>query len=371
MKVLRIKLTQNQASYTREETVNNRMTYPLPSYSTIIGALHNACGYTSYHEMDVSVQGKYRSMQKEVYVNHALLNNCQDDRNILIWLPNPKSLSGGYVTVAEAEKAQGNSFRKGVTVQIYNDEKIKEYRALKDKAEKMKCFLKSVVKVSEIKWKEEEAKLKREIEKAGKKSEIGQRVDEKIRQGEERIRTLKSDYEKKNYEEYEEPMSHFQTLTKGPQMQEVLYDVELVIHVKAGDDVLADILRHQNDFVSLGRSEDFIDLKEMKMVELTNKIDDDHYLPAGYSIYVNADKVRLDAGDVGKGYYLTSHGKKLPAKGTVYYVSKDYVIDQGKRKFNKIPCLYSSYITISGDSCNILWDAVGDNNGDGYIVDLN
>ena len=98
----------------------------------------------------------------------------------------------------------------------------------------------------------------------------------------------------------------------------------------------------------------------MKMVELTNKIDDDYYLPAGYSIYVNADKVRLDAGDVGKGYYLTSHGKKLPAKGTVYYVSKD-----------KIPCLYSSYITISGDSCNILWDAVGDNNGDGYIVDLN
>ncbi|MBF1010999.1 MAG: CRISPR-associated protein Cas5, partial [Lachnoanaerobaculum sp.] len=48
MKALRIKLRQNQASYTREETVNNRMTYPLPSFSTIIGALHNACGYTSY-----------------------------------------------------------------------------------------------------------------------------------------------------------------------------------------------------------------------------------------------------------------------------------------------------------------------------------
>ena len=28
MKAVRIKLRQNQASYTREETVNNRMTYP-------------------------------------------------------------------------------------------------------------------------------------------------------------------------------------------------------------------------------------------------------------------------------------------------------------------------------------------------------
>ena len=65
MKVLRIKLRQNQASYTREETVNNRMTYPLPQYSTIIGALHSACGYTSYHEMKVSVQGKYRLTRSE------------------------------------------------------------------------------------------------------------------------------------------------------------------------------------------------------------------------------------------------------------------------------------------------------------------
>ena len=39
MKALRIKLRQNQASYTREETVNNRMTYPLPQYSTVIGLL--------------------------------------------------------------------------------------------------------------------------------------------------------------------------------------------------------------------------------------------------------------------------------------------------------------------------------------------
>jgi len=107
MKALRIKLRQNQASYTREETVNNRMTYPLPSFSTIIGALHNACCYTSYHEMKVSVQGKYRNMQRELYVNHALLNNLEDDRNILIYNQNPDALNTGFIKVAEAMLAQG------------------------------------------------------------------------------------------------------------------------------------------------------------------------------------------------------------------------------------------------------------------------
>jgi len=100
MKALRIKLLQSQASYTREETVNNRMTYPLPPYSTIIGALHNACGYTEYHSMDISVQGKYGAMQQEIYVNHALLNRTEDDRGILIWLSNANSLNTGYITVA-------------------------------------------------------------------------------------------------------------------------------------------------------------------------------------------------------------------------------------------------------------------------------
>ena len=85
MKVLRIKLRQNQASYTREETRDNRMTYPLPPYSTLVGALHSACGYTEYHPMDLSIQGKYDSMQREIYVNHGLLNNRHDDRNILIY----------------------------------------------------------------------------------------------------------------------------------------------------------------------------------------------------------------------------------------------------------------------------------------------
>src|SRR3712207_4702505 len=116
MKALRIKLRQNQASYTREETVNNRMTYPLPPFSTVIGALHNACGYTTYHPMDISIQGCYGAMQSEVYVNHALLNSTLDDRGVLIWLKNSDALSAGYVAVAEALNGTGNSFEKKITI---------------------------------------------------------------------------------------------------------------------------------------------------------------------------------------------------------------------------------------------------------------
>lgn len=77
MKALRIRLTQTSANYRREETIDNRMTYPLPPYSTVIGAIHKACGFTSYHPMDISIQGDYQSMQKEVYLDHCISNFCK------------------------------------------------------------------------------------------------------------------------------------------------------------------------------------------------------------------------------------------------------------------------------------------------------
>ena len=59
MEALRIILRQTSANYRKEETVNNKMTYPLPPVSTVIGAIHKACNYTEYKEMKISIQGKY------------------------------------------------------------------------------------------------------------------------------------------------------------------------------------------------------------------------------------------------------------------------------------------------------------------------
>lgn len=56
MKALRLIIHQNSANYKKEETVDNKMTYPLPPISTIIGALHCICGYREYKAMDISIR---------------------------------------------------------------------------------------------------------------------------------------------------------------------------------------------------------------------------------------------------------------------------------------------------------------------------
>lgn len=89
MKAIRLHIKQNSANYKKEETVQNRMTYPLPPYSTVIGALHKACGYTSYHPMQVSVQGKYGSLKTKMYKDDCFLNSLNDDRNLLVKMKIP------------------------------------------------------------------------------------------------------------------------------------------------------------------------------------------------------------------------------------------------------------------------------------------
>lgn len=365
MKALRIKLRQNQASYTREETVNNRMTYPLPQYSTVIGALHNACGYTSYHEMKVSVQGKYRNMQRELYVNHALLNNLEDDRSILIYLKDSNALNTGFLKVAEALKSQGNSFKDKRTIKVYDEEKLEEYISIKNISNELKTEKKKILDDKEKAWKEEKKRIKDEINKLEVKSEKIFELKKIIEEKDSEIKSLKSEYKQELFEKVDEPLSHFKTLTKGIQTQEVLYDVELVIHISADFPVLKDILEKQNNFVSLGRSEDFIELLEMKEVELISDISREYELLNDYSMYVNADCVNTDESGMGD-YFIAHEGAKKPAKGTVYYVAKDYRLEGKKRVFNKIPCLYSSKIGIDESSTNALYDSDG-----GYIVNLN
>lgn len=365
MKALRIKLRQNQASYTREETVNNRMTYPLPQYSTVIGALHNACGYTSYHDMKLSIQGKYRNMQRELYVNHALLNNLEDDRSVLIYLKNADTLNTGFLKVAEALKSQGNSFKSRKTVQVYDEEKLEEYINIRNISNELKTERKKSVDDIEKAWKEEKKLMKDRLSALEAKSGEALKLKKMLEDKEAEVKNLKNEYKKELYEKVEEPLSHFKTLTKGIQTQEVLYDVELLIHISAQEWVLQDIFKNRNNFVSLGRSEDFIELLEMKEVELSSEIDKEYKLEDGYGIYINMERVDVDETGAGN-YFLTDSGSKKPAKGTMYYVAKDYRIEGKKRVFNRIPCLYSSYIGIDKDSQGVLCDLEG-----GYIVDLN
>lgn len=143
MELLRIKLKQSKAHYRKEETIDNRMTYPLPPFSTVIGAIHRACNFKRYHEMDISIQGRYASLSKEPYTDYLFLNSVMDDRGILVKSSDEKFLSKSFIKVAEATKATGNSFKNEITIFVHNRSLLDEYKDLKEnnsKSEELKKY---------------------------------------------------------------------------------------------------------------------------------------------------------------------------------------------------------------------------------------
>ncbi len=74
MKAVRIRLRQDLVNYKKPTSFQLKETYPLPPYSTVIGMVHNLCGYTEYQPMQVSVQGKYFSKVNDLYTRYEFKN---------------------------------------------------------------------------------------------------------------------------------------------------------------------------------------------------------------------------------------------------------------------------------------------------------
>ena len=347
MEALRIILKQSSANYRKAGTVDNKMTYPLPIPSTVIGALHNICGYTEYHSMDISIQGKFSSLSRRVYTNHCFLNNVQDDRGILVKILNSNILSNTFIKVATAKKPTGNSFEKKFTIQVHNEELLQEYCDLKKKSKEIE-----ELKNSEYKKKLEELKvLKKEIadkkKKEDKKSEVFKQLSEeekKIKLEEEKY---KEDFKKFEYENYTKPYSHFQNLVTSLKSYEILNDIFLILHIKSDEETLKDIENNIFNLQSLGRSEDFVEVIECKMVELQEV---EEVIENKLSMYINAkdfyeEKIFTETvdGDHGSG-------------GTKYYLDKNYEITKGKREFKKVPVIYSTSVLAEESSKNVKAD---------------
>lgn len=366
MKVLRIKLHQNKAAYSREEMITNRMSYPLPPYSTVIGALHNACGYTEYHPMELSIQGKYGSRQKEIYVNHGLLNRREDDRNILVYLHNPQLLSAGYLKVGEGLKAQGNSFKKRKTVRIDHMELYHRYCELLDLKDALSSEKKNIIQPKIVAIKTMMKGLQNELKGIEKKTDHYNELKRLQAEAKSEIERMEHEYKNKLETSVTKPLSHFRTLVTGPKYQEVLYDVELVIHVKSDSSTVNEILQNMDNLVSIGRSEDYVDILEAKEVDLVQP-EDEISLKWNYAMYVNVERVECleeNEEEDSPAFLFKDGDNPREAKGTVYYLNKDYTIIDNKRNFQKIPCLYSSYFAVDSES-NTLVDQ------DGYITDFN
>ncbi len=332
MNVLKIKLKQSQANYRKPECIDNKMTFPLPPISTMLGALHKACGYTEYHNMDLSIQGTYGSMEPKLYKDHCFLNSTQDDRGILIKHTNNNLMGHGYVRVAEALKKQGNSFKKGVSIQVLNEQLLQEFRDIQKEKEKYNSDNKEIYKPKIKEYKDTIKQLKDSIKK-DKGTSIEDELKEKLIQVEK---------ERKEYEaqikaiktNLDEAYSKFGTLTTSVKHYEVLYDIELIIHIRADENTLNEIEHNIYNLTSLGRSEDFVEIVDCKKVEV---LEDYSEAICKNSAYVNFDSIEDIDMKSTAGYF---------DNGTVYYLNEKYEIINNQRIFNKVKALHTSNFEI-------------------------
>ena len=334
MKALRILIHQSSANYKKEETVDNKMTYPLPPPSTVIGAIHDACGYREYHPMNVSIQGCFESMHREPYTDYCFLNSVQDDRGILVKMRNGSMLSNAYDRIASARKPQGNSFRNGITIQVHNQELLDEYRRLKDLNDEISDFKKKrlgpvmdLLKRRKKRLSEKKKMLDKNVPEY--KSVI--RREKELKDMEKDIKNRVEEYQQKNYTI---PISRYRTLTKSMKFYEILDNIELIIHVCSDEMTLNDIRNNIYNLKSIGRSEDTVSVKEVKMVELYEGDSDE---------VINYNSAYVDCSIIKSGGIFFEHkemGKQC--NGTKYYLNKNYKIIDGKRIFEKKKVLYLS-----------------------------
>lgn len=359
MKALRIHLKQSSANYRREETIDNKMTYPLPPFSTVIGAIHKACNFKEYQEMKLSIQGSYGSLGTEVYLDHCFLNSLQNDRGILVKMCNDSTMSKGYVKVAVAKKSQGNDFRRGITIEVLNQELLDEYRRLKDLNDIIGDFKKARLTpiLNRIKCRKRYlSEIKKQEGLSEKERQQFSTREQNLKRVESRIKQQMKTYEE---EHYQKPISYYRTLTTAPKHYEVLYDVDLVIHVSAMDEILNCIYDNIGNLTSIGRSEDFVQLVSCDFTEL-EEIDD--YYSCEHSAYIQTGVLEAEGFDVSRQMI------GMPTKGTRYLLNKNYTLspDKKKRIFRKKLVAYLSNFSVYEPIQNVYIDKAADT----YIVNL-
>ena len=344
MKALQIILTQNTANYGREETVDNRMTYPLPPLSTVIGALHNACNYKEYHPMDISIQGSFGALNKKVYTHHCWLDSLQNDRNHLVYVANSNMMASG-IPVASALATQKNDFEKGITIKEEDKDLIKLYRSLKQVGRSFDEYKQNDYAAFESKV----AEAKNEIDKKIK-SEVDTQEKEKYKKQKKELSLLKKECDnvlkvsKEN--QYDLKMTHFKTLATSLKSCEILSDVRLIIHIHSDENTLSDIYNHIYNLRSLGRSEDFVQVEAIQYVDLIDNFDVKEDYEKDMQMYIDysliADKT-----------IKCCYSGDVKMQGTAYFLNKNYKILNGKRIFEKKRVVYISNFEVAKNAKNL------------------
>lgn len=121
----------------------------------------------------------------------------------------------------------------------------------------------------------------------------------------------------------EQPQYDTKTMSSMPLYTHLLYNINLIIHIKAEEGILNNIyesFKVNNNFLSLGRHEDLLRIDDVSFVSL--KEVEDCFLE--HAIYIPESYIDDDTGGLGIPYML----------------NWTYKIKQGIREWEKIPVMY-------------------------------
>lgn len=80
-KAILVKCRQMLVNYKKPTSYTIRETYPLPPYSTVIGMIHNVCGFKHYHPMKLCVQGYSGNHVSDLFTRYSFSpNKYEKDR---------------------------------------------------------------------------------------------------------------------------------------------------------------------------------------------------------------------------------------------------------------------------------------------------
>lgn len=130
---------------------------------------------------------------------------------------------------------------------------------------------------------------------------------------------------------------------------ELLNGIFLILHIKSDEQTLKDIENNIFNLQSIGRSEDFVEVIECKMIEL-QEFDREVKSSDGLTAYLNYNDIQKE-----KIFNLDIDGNVVKS-GTKYYLDKYYKIVNLKREFEKTLAIYSNYFKANNSSENVKLD---------------
>lgn len=353
-KVLRVELLQPRANYRQLNSIDCRQTYPMPPPSTVIGAIHHACGWKEYHPMNISISAETDGFYEQFFTQvspHAKTN----DRGILIKTEYPNMLGKSYVEVAEQGVPDVVTGENNV---ILDSELYSEYKQLETDIKTINLEIKAI---------NEKIKSLKKQKKENKDCEFVKTINEFIADEENRLNSKKKELDTKNYN-YDKYMVIFKKFNS----YQVLSGVHLYLYLafETAEDL---ICAAENAYAidHIGRNEDKVLILDSQVIELDENVagkkSDDNI-----QSYID---VSLIDDDIVFSYSNFDNG------GTVYYLPKDYRIfvgeeakllgvPEGQRVFNKYWLMNMSKITVDEDIDsyeNLYFD---NTNGTNIVVNL-